>query len=179
MPHLQGRPLMLRTHRPARPYQVWRGCKQADRLAQQGKKRMPDNPEISAFKRAAVANPVRDRHMLGLSAIVGKGGATIELFPDGTEKVLIDADGVRQNYQDDTPLEPEWADGNGDSVKVGNINRRGQLCCGTRWVKGTDHNQYAYKVCCTHCEHIYGANGSDMHERKCPKCQGGEPGIDF
>ncbi len=73
----------------------------------------------------------------------------------------------------------EWADGNGDSVKVGNINRRGQLCCGTRWVKGTDHNQYAYKVCCTHCEHIYGANGSDMHERKCPKCQGGEPGIDF
>ena len=45
--------------------------------------------------------------------------------------------------------------------------------------KGTDYNQYAYKVCCIHCEHIYGANGSDMHERKCPECQGGEPGIPF
>ena len=68
---------------------------------------MPFNPEISAFARAAVANPVRDRHKLGLSAIVGKDGATIELFPDGTEKVLIDVDGVRRNYQDDAPSEPE------------------------------------------------------------------------
>lgn len=73
----------------------------------------------------------------------------------------------------------EWQDGEGDSVKIGKINRRGQLCCGTRGVMGTDKNQYAYKVCCTRCEHVYGANGSDMYERKCPECQGGEPGIDF
>lgn len=68
---------------------------------------MPYNSEISAFARAAVANPVRDRHKLGLSAIVGKDGATIELFPDGTEKMLVDADGVRQSYQDDAPSEPD------------------------------------------------------------------------
>ena len=73
----------------------------------------------------------------------------------------------------------EWRDGTGDSVKIGKINRMGQLCCGTREIEGNDYNQYAYKVCCTHCEHVYGANGSDMHERKCPRCQGGEPGIDF
>lgn len=73
----------------------------------------------------------------------------------------------------------EWQDGNGVSVKIGEINHRGQLCCGTRQKEGTDHKQYAYKVCCTHCEHIYGANGSDMYERKCPKCQEGEPGIPF
>ena len=171
---------MVRTNGRAWTNQGREGDKQPDRLAHQRDKEMPQIPEISAFARAAVANPVRDRHALGLSAIVGKDGATIELFPDGTEKVLIDADGVRQNYQDDAPLEPEqWQDGKGESVKVGKINRRGQQCCGTRRKKGTDHNQYAYKVCYTHCEHIYGANGSDMHERKCPKCQGGEPGILF
>ena len=99
--------MMVRTHRRMRPNQGWLGCKQAGGLVRKGDKQMPQNPKISAFARAAVANPVRDRHILGLSAIVGKDGATIELFPDGTEKVLIDADGIRQNYQDDTPLEPE------------------------------------------------------------------------
>jgi phage FluMu protein Com len=29
---------------------------------------------------------------------------------------------------------------------------------------------------CSHCGHQYGANGSDYHHRKCPKCQGGAPG---
>jgi hypothetical protein len=42
---------------------------------------------------------------------------------------------------------------------------------------GTDHVQYVYELKCQHCAQHYGANGSDIHERKCPVCQGGKPGL--
>lgn len=42
---------------------------------------------------------------------------------------------------------------------------------------GTDHLQYVYVLACAHCGHEYGANGTDIHERKCPECQGGRPGL--
>ena len=44
-------------------------------------------------------------------------------------------------------------------------------------IKGTDYGQCVYIIQCTRCGLIYGANGSDIWERKCPKCQGGNPGI--
>lgn len=40
---------------------------------------------------------------------------------------------------------------------------------------GTDHNQVLYQMCCMHCGGLYAANGSDVHLRKCPACQGGNP----
>jgi hypothetical protein len=46
-------------------------------------------------------------------------------------------------------------------------------------VAGADHGQYAYKIECTICGYVYGANGSDMDERRCPECQGGAPGIRY
>jgi hypothetical protein len=30
---------------------------------------------------------------------------------------------------------------------------------------------------CGHCGYDYGANGSDIWERKCPACQEGAPGL--
>lgn len=41
--------------------------------------------------------------------------------------------------------------------------------------KGTDHNATSYKVECliAGCGHMYGANGTDVFHRKCPRCQGG------
>ena len=44
-------------------------------------------------------------------------------------------------------------------------------------VMGTDHNSIVYEMKCTICRHHYGANGTDIWERKCPKCQNGKPGI--
>lgn len=73
----------------------------------------------------------------------------------------------------------QWRSGEGASVQIGLVNRNGQRCCGHRGVAGTDHGQVAYKVECTRCGHVYGANGSDMHERLCPSCQGGQAGIRF
>ena len=73
----------------------------------------------------------------------------------------------------------EWQSGDGTSTEIGYLNVNSQQCCGHRGVPGTDHLQLAYKVECTHCGFVYGANGSDLFERTCPECQGGAPGVRF
>ena len=67
------------------------------------------------------------------------------------------------------------------TTQIGYINRNDQKIMGTRGLKGTDHFQYAYKVKCQRkgCDFEYGANGSDLFQRKCPKCQSGKPGINY
>jgi hypothetical protein len=52
-------------------------------------------------------------------------------------------------------------------------------CCSHRCVPGTDYEQYAYKLECTKCGYVYGANGADLHLRLCPQCQSGAPGIRY
>jgi hypothetical protein len=94
-----------------------------------------------------------------------EGGRNITL---GEEIIMNDID---------RPI--EWQDGESDTVEIGYLNRHGQQCCGHCGVPGTDHSQYAYKTECTICGYVYGANGSDMHERRCPECQGGAPGIRY
>ncbi len=42
---------------------------------------------------------------------------------------------------------------------------------------GTDRRQYVYVLKRTHRDLEYGANGSDIRERLCPRRQGGEPGL--
>ena len=74
-----------------------------------------------------------------------------------------------------------FSSGSTDTTKVGYINRNDQLCTGHRGTLGTDHVQVAYRMVCmrVECSHVYGANGTDVFQRKCPKCQAGAPGIDF
>ena len=72
-----------------------------------------------------------------------------------------------------------FRDGCGRTTKVGYINRNNQECHGHRGRAGTDHYQVAYRMECLYCGHVYGANGSDVFQRKCPECQGGEAGIGF
>lgn len=56
-------------------------------------------------------------------------------------------------------------------------NRNGQVVIGPTGRPGTDHNQQIYRLCCGACGLNYGANGSDIHIRKCPSCGGGRPGL--
>jgi hypothetical protein len=42
---------------------------------------------------------------------------------------------------------------------------------------GTDHGQCIYQLGCSECGHVYGANGADIFERKCPRHQNGAPGL--
>lgn len=65
------------------------------------------------------------------------------------------------------------------TTKIGFINRNKQVNIRATGVPGTDHGQSIYVLYCKPCGHTYGANGSDIHLRKCPACQGGRPGLAF
>lgn len=73
----------------------------------------------------------------------------------------------------------DFRSGKGESAQIGAVNRNAQQVLGHQGLKGTDHGQRAYGVHCQQCGHEYGANGSDLHERKCPACQEGAPGIPY
>ena len=62
-----------------------------------------------------------------------------------------------------------------NSTEQGFINKRNQRNNGCTYTSGTDHNQKFYSMECLNCGHKYQANGSDIWQRKCPKCQGGKP----
>jgi predicted RNA binding protein YcfA (HicA-like mRNA interferase family) len=64
-------------------------------------------------------------------------------------------------------------------AEIGDENPNGQLFVRETDQPGTDHNQYVWELLCRHCGNKYGANGSDFHHRKCPKCQGGAAGIEL
>ena len=73
----------------------------------------------------------------------------------------------------DTDMQIQWQEGSGASVEIGYFNPNGQQCCGHCGVSGTDHGQYTYKTESTICGYVYGTNGSDMHERRCPNARKG------
>ena len=64
-------------------------------------------------------------------------------------------------------------------AEEGELNRNSQRLLRKTKFKGTDHQQYIWALQCERdeCGHVYGANGSDFHLRRCPKCNGGAPGI--
>lgn len=74
-----------------------------------------------------------------------------------------------------------WESGATETTAIGFVNRNNQAVCGHRGVEGTDHEQRAYKLKCQNddCGFKYGVNGTDIFQRKCPKCQGGRPGIEY
>lgn len=61
------------------------------------------------------------------------------------------------------------------STDSGYINRNNQMNTGRTELDGTDHMQKLYTMRCLNenCGHEYFANGSDIFQKKCPKCQGG------
>lgn len=62
-----------------------------------------------------------------------------------------------------------------NTTAVGFVNPNNQANLGPLGLDGTDHNQKLYRMRCNHCRVEYAANGSDIHARKCPACQGGQP----
>jgi PHP family Zn ribbon phosphoesterase len=66
------------------------------------------------------------------------------------------------------------------TTAVGYVNdTHGQVVIRNTGVPGTDHGQTIYQLGCSHCRHVYGADGADIWERKCPKCQGGKAGREI
>lgn len=64
-----------------------------------------------------------------------------------------------------------------ETTQPGYVNCNAQIVIRRTKALGTDHQQYVYELKCSHCGFSYGANGSDIHERKCPGCQNGAPGL--
>lgn len=69
----------------------------------------------------------------------------------------------------------------GNTTRPGYVNRNRQTVIRPTGLPGNDHMQYIYVLRCGNpeCGHEYGANGSDIFQRKCPRCQGGAPGLAF
>jgi len=79
----------------------------------------------------------------------------------------------------ETDIQIQWQDGSDESLEIGYFNPNGQQCCGHCGVQGTGHGQYAFKTECAICGYVYGTNGTDMYERRCPECQEGAAGIQY
>ena len=65
------------------------------------------------------------------------------------------------------------------TTNTGYINRNRQRVIRKTDIRGNDFGQYVYELQCAACGQNYGANGSDIWQRKCPTCQGGAAGLDL
>ncbi|HXI14537.1 MAG TPA: DUF429 domain-containing protein [Thermoanaerobaculia bacterium] len=62
------------------------------------------------------------------------------------------------------------------TTTLGYVNRNEQEVVSRTESRGSDHGQRVYVLRCRRCGVEYGANGSDIFQRKCPGCQGGKAG---
>jgi len=83
-------------------------------------------------------------------------------------------DAAAFQYDDNQPS--RTARKNKSTMVPGFVNVHGQVVIRNTGAPGTDHLQI-YQLGCSRCGCVYGANGTDIHERRCPKCDGGKPGL--
>ena len=60
------------------------------------------------------------------------------------------------------------------STDVGYVNKNRQKNLGRTEKQAVRPYANIYQMCCEICGHKYFANGSDIHLKKCPQCQGGK-----
>ncbi len=60
---------------------------------------------------------------------------------------------------------------------IGFRNREGQQVIRKTARAGSAPGQRVFVLHCTVCDHEYGADGCDIYDRLCPKCQDGLPGL--
>jgi hypothetical protein len=63
------------------------------------------------------------------------------------------------------------------TTRVGYRNDRQQEVLRKTNLAGTLPDQRVYVLRCGDCGHEYGANGCEIHDRRCPRCQGGPDGL--
>ena len=67
------------------------------------------------------------------------------------------------------------------TTEPGYVNRNQQRVLRATGLPGNDHLQRIYVLRCERsgCGHEYGANGSDIFQRRCPRCHDGAPGLSY
>ncbi|PSO12225.1 hypothetical protein C7E20_06875 [Sphingobium sp. AEW4] len=63
------------------------------------------------------------------------------------------------------------------TTEIGYENRNRQKVLRKTDLPGNDHLQFIYVLKCGECGHEYGANGSDIFQRRCPNHDGGTVGL--
>ncbi len=112
----------------------------------------------------------------------------LDAFHNGSELArksvvkMLD-EGPPQDW-DEMPMEarkenPGVRQSDAKTTLPGYSNRNGQTVIRRTDTPGNDHNQVVYELECGDCGERYGANGSDIWQRKCPKCGGGRPGLSY
>jgi hypothetical protein len=66
-----------------------------------------------------------------------------------------------------------------NTTRIGYVNPNGQVVIRNTGRPGTDHNAKIYQLGCSLCGLTYGSNGTDIFDRKCPKCGQGKPGLQY
>ena len=61
----------------------------------------------------------------------------------------------------------------------GFVNKNGQVVLYKTEQRNGVQPKMAYKLGCSKCGQVYATRDPDVFERKCPACQGGEPGMSF
>jgi hypothetical protein len=64
-----------------------------------------------------------------------------------------------------------------NTTAIGYVNKHDQEVIRKTDLPGNDHAQRVYVIRCKTCGYEYGANGSDIWLRRCPKHDGGAPGL--
>jgi hypothetical protein len=65
------------------------------------------------------------------------------------------------------------------TTRIGHVNKNGQVVVRNTDLCDPDKNHSIYMLGCSYCSHVYGENGSNIFERKCPVCQGGVSGLAY
>jgi hypothetical protein len=65
------------------------------------------------------------------------------------------------------------------TTDIGYTNRNGQRVIKHTSLSENLPGQKLYVLQCTRCGREYGANGCDIHIRRCPRCMGGQPGLAY
>jgi predicted GIY-YIG superfamily endonuclease len=63
------------------------------------------------------------------------------------------------------------------TTEIGYTNKNQQRVVRKTDEPGNDHLQRVYVLRCEVCQHEYGANGSDIWQRRCPQHDSGAPGL--
>ena len=80
---------------------------------------------------------------------------------------------------EETKIGSRTADDRAGTTMPGYRSKNNQVVTRRTNLPGNDHNQRVYVLRCENCRSEYGANGSDIWQRKCPKCGGGQPGLRY
>ena len=134
--------------------------------------RLDGNEESSGIAMDDVERAIDKLPSVARSLVEASGHGIYEMFLSDD----VNDDPNIENLEQVAPVLDRPSTGN--TTRRGYVNPNDQMVICRTILRG-DSNQWVYHMKCLRCEHNYGANGFDTHHRRCPKCDGGQPGHPY